>query len=100
TGRPVIYGGEGDAVAVLKENGIAITVAPEDASAISVAIRRLSADPELMRSLGAAGREFVKKHRRRSNEVRQIVEMLNGLHGDTRVAAVAIEQRRSKNRAR
>jgi colanic acid biosynthesis glycosyl transferase WcaI len=65
TGRPVVYGGEGEAVAILSQENIGLTVPPESAEGMAAAIRQLLEDPGEAARLGARGRAFVEHHRNR-----------------------------------
>jgi colanic acid biosynthesis glycosyl transferase WcaI len=65
TGRPVVYGGEGEAVRILERERIGVAVPPESADDMTVAIRGLLADPVRAADIGARGRAFVEVHRNR-----------------------------------
>ena len=60
--RPIVASVKGEARDILARSGGALVVDPEDAPAMADAVRRLKADPELRRTLGAQGGAFVREH--------------------------------------
>jgi colanic acid biosynthesis glycosyl transferase WcaI len=80
--RPVILGVDGQARVIVEEAGAGIVIAPENSLELVEAISRLAANPELGRSLGRKGREFViNRFSRRSTAERyiQVLELLPAL---------------------
>jgi glycosyltransferase involved in cell wall biosynthesis len=61
-GRPVLLAARGESAALVASAGAGIVVAPEDPQALAAALRRLHAEPELVRRLGAAGRRYADAH--------------------------------------
>lgn len=59
-GKPVIASAAGGIVDIVRDGRNGFLVPPGDADALARAIRRLTADPELATSMGAAGREDVR----------------------------------------
>lgn len=80
-GRPVVYGGIGDAVAAVERSGGGITIPPDDPVALAEGIMRLRQDPAFAQSLAEHGRAFVAEHLRQENIVSRIVERLGILAG-------------------
>ena len=81
TGRPVVYGGEGEAVTILTECSIGTAVPPESPDAMAAAIRRLLDNPAEAARLGACGRDFVAEHRDRDRLVERWGAMLRDAVG-------------------
>lgn len=79
TGRPVVYAGEGEAIAIIEQHNLALTVPPEQPQMLAEAIRSLLEKPESASELGAQGKAFVLTHRRRSRLVEQFMELLSAL---------------------
>jgi len=65
--KPTILGVEGYAAQFLREADAGICIEPENADQLAEAVENLADDPELCRSLGQAGREYVTKHHDRDN---------------------------------
>jgi len=59
---PIIYSGEGEAVALITEAKAGLTVEPENPEALAAAIREMYNLPEHGKSLGRNGREYVEKN--------------------------------------
>jgi glycosyltransferase involved in cell wall biosynthesis len=76
TGRPVIYGGEGEAAELIERHGIAVTVPPGSPDAMAAAVRELLDDPEHAEELGRRGRAFVQLERDRERLVAGWVGLL------------------------
>jgi colanic acid biosynthesis glycosyl transferase WcaI len=64
-GRPVVFGGEGEAVRILEREGIGVTVPPESADEMAAAIQGLLDDPQRAADLATRARAFVERHRNR-----------------------------------
>jgi glycosyltransferase involved in cell wall biosynthesis len=60
-GRPVVAGAVGGLLDLVVDGETGLHVPPGDVQALRAALRRLLADPELRRRLGAAGRERVRE---------------------------------------
>jgi colanic acid biosynthesis glycosyl transferase WcaI len=58
---PVIYAGDDEGSVLVEQSGCGVAVAPGDGHAMAMAVRRLAADPELARRLGAKGRAAVER---------------------------------------
>jgi glycosyltransferase involved in cell wall biosynthesis len=61
TAKPVIYAGNDEGAALVRESGAGITTAPGDGAALAAAIRRVIADPDEAEALGAAGRRWIEE---------------------------------------
>ena len=79
TARPVVHAGEGEAVAIIKENSIGVTVPPDDPDALARAISDLIASPDTAGTLACRARRFVSAHRRRSVLLRELDGLLDAL---------------------
>lgn len=77
TGRPVVYGGRGEAADLLTEHGIGLTARPGSAADLVFAIRTLLDDPTRAQSMGLRGRAFVCEHRNRQRLVGRWVGLLS-----------------------
>jgi colanic acid biosynthesis glycosyl transferase WcaI len=77
TGKPLVYAGKGLAVELLENVGCALTVASEDPEAITAAIQELLSDARLRHTLGAKGRDFVRRNYHRD-------ELMEGLARELR----------------
>ena len=62
SGRPIVASMWGEAADLVRETGCGIVVEPEDPAALAEAVRRLAADPELAREMGARGRAYAVEH--------------------------------------
>lgn len=61
-GKPVVFAGSGDIVALLRTSGGGIAVPPEDDRALAEAILRLYRDEALRREMGQAGKRWYDAH--------------------------------------
>ncbi len=61
-GRPVVAGAVGGLLDLVVDGETGLLVAPRDVTALRDALKRLLADRALRRSLGAAGRERIRRH--------------------------------------
>ena len=59
--RPIVLAVEGEAQRLLERADAGIAVEPGNAAALAAAVERLAGDPELRRTLGAAGAQFVER---------------------------------------
>ncbi|MGZ4409272.1 MAG: glycosyltransferase family 4 protein [Gaiellaceae bacterium] len=76
-GRPIVYAGEGAAVALVEATGAGITTAPGDAGAIVDAIR-VAATPDGVQK-GARGRTYVSELPSRADEMRRFARLVSEL---------------------
>lgn len=77
--RPVILAVDGQARAIVVEAGAGIVIEPESASELVQAILRLAANPELGRTLGRSGREFVIGHFSRRSTAEKYIQVLESI---------------------
>ncbi len=70
-GRPVVATAVDGTIEVVLDGKTGLTVPPGDPAALATAISRMLAAPELVRSLGRAGRQFVLEHFSRERQVQQ-----------------------------
>jgi hypothetical protein len=64
----------------LVENaGAGIAIEPEDPKALVGAINALSADPEVCRSLGQKGREYILQNFSRDRTAQTYIDVLEGM---------------------
>lgn len=77
--RPVILGVEGQARSILEEADAGLAVEPENSIALANAILHLAANPEIARSLGQNGREFIVRNFSREQSARKYIELLEEL---------------------
>jgi glycosyltransferase involved in cell wall biosynthesis len=73
---PVICSVEGEAAELVNRAGAGLCIEPENIGQLVEAIKRLRAEPELARRLGASGAQFVKTHYLRSALAEQYLEAL------------------------
>ena len=79
-GRPIVYAGEGAAVALIDETGSGIATAPGDVRAIVDAIRTAATPAGAQR--GAQGRTYVSELPTRGEEMRRFASLVAGVRGD------------------
>jgi glycosyltransferase involved in cell wall biosynthesis len=79
--RPIVASVRGEARKILERSAAALIADPEDVDAIAAAIRRLRADPDLGRRLGASGRAFVLGEYDRRELARRYLALLAQLAG-------------------
>jgi len=60
--KPIILGVEGHAVDLVQKANAGICIEPENAEQLFTAVVKLAEDPELCRSLGRSGHEYIVKH--------------------------------------
>ncbi|MGA8428474.1 MAG: glycosyltransferase family 4 protein [Candidatus Sulfotelmatobacter sp.] len=77
--RPVILGVEGQARTIVEEAGAGIAFEPENSVELAKVIRQLAANPELGRSLGRNGREFVTNRFSRRSTAERYIQVLQSL---------------------
>jgi putative colanic acid biosynthesis glycosyltransferase WcaI len=61
-GKPVIYGGAGEAARIIDEAGAGLVVPPEDPAALAAAFASLIRDPKRAQLLGACGRRYAEQN--------------------------------------
>ncbi|MBI3488965.1 MAG: glycosyltransferase family 4 protein [Acidobacteria bacterium] len=83
-GRPVIYGGIGEAAEAVRRSQGGLTVTPDDPEALAVAVRQLKADPVRAEAMGAIGRRYVAENLIRERLMNQASEAFEGLLGLSR----------------
>ncbi len=76
-GRPIVYGGEGHAAALVAEVGCGVVTPPGDAAAIVAAIEQIG--PEMRASYGQRGRAYVEALPSRADEMRRFASIVGGL---------------------
>ena len=81
--RPVVLGVEGQAQQIVEEARAGIVIEPENASSLARSINTLRSQPELGRSLGQNGREYILKYYSRARTAATYVEVLEHLLGNT-----------------
>jgi len=74
--KPIILGVEGFAAELLKRAKAGISIEPQNAGQLAQAVERLAANPNLCRSFGQAGREYVIKHHNRDILARKYLEII------------------------
>ena len=79
TGKPVVFGGAGEAAELIAEHDAGLVVPPENSRRFADAIASLVENPEKARELGGRGREFVENHRNRSLLLDQLATTLRSL---------------------
>jgi len=67
TGKPVVYGGSGEAESAVKESNGGLVVPPGDSESMAEAIKKLKNDKKYASTLGEAGRKYVLNNLRREN---------------------------------
>jgi colanic acid biosynthesis glycosyl transferase WcaI len=77
--RPVIVGVGGQARRLVENAGAGIAIEPEDPKALVGAINALSADPEVGRSLGQKGREYILQNFSRDRTAQTYIDVLEGM---------------------
>ena len=81
-GRPIVYAGEGAAVALVESTGSGLTASPGDAPAIVEAIRA-AVSPEGAR-MGSRGRSYVDSLPTRRDEMRRFAQLVAQVGGPGR----------------
>lgn len=79
TGRPVVYAGEGEVIAIIEEHHLGLTTPPGQPDAFAAAIRALLDEPERARALASRGQAYVLSTRKRSSLIEQFVILLESL---------------------
>lgn len=75
-GKPIIYGGEGEAADLVRASGAGLVVPPDDPAQLALAVQRLRADPALAARLGDNGRRHAHEHLRREGVLARVDELL------------------------
>lgn len=76
SGRPVVHAGEGEAIEILEQNGVALTVPPEDPEALAAAVKWLLTHPDEAAAMARRARAFVEGERRRETLLAQLEALL------------------------
>ena len=76
TARPVILAVEGQARQILEEAKAGLAIEPENATALAEAIGRLVENPELGKTLGQRGRDYVVRHLSREETAQKYISVL------------------------
>jgi glycosyltransferase involved in cell wall biosynthesis len=74
--KATILGVEGYAAQFLKEANAGICIEPENAEQLAEAVENLADDPQLCRSLGQAGYEYVTKHHDRDSLANEYLDTI------------------------
>ncbi|HEY4905412.1 MAG TPA: glycosyltransferase family 4 protein [Candidatus Sulfotelmatobacter sp.] len=74
--RPVILGVDGQARAIVEEAGAGMAIEPGNATQLVAAVRQLAANPELCRSLGRNGREYIINRLSRRGTAERYINIL------------------------
>jgi glycosyltransferase involved in cell wall biosynthesis len=77
--RPVVASVAGEAADILKQSGAAMVVPPGDSVAIASSVRQLAANPDVARTMGVQGRQFVIEHYSRSSLAMRYEALLEGI---------------------
>jgi colanic acid biosynthesis glycosyl transferase WcaI len=81
--RPVILGVDGQARTIVEEAGAGIVIDPENPEALTAAIRQLAVNPELGRSFGRQGRDYILHRFSRRSTAEKYIQVLESLPGLT-----------------
>ena len=79
TGKPVVFGGAGEAAELITKYEAGIVVPPENHVRLAEAIKILIESPEEACAVGARGREFVSVHRNRETLLNALSVTLSSL---------------------
>jgi glycosyltransferase involved in cell wall biosynthesis len=99
TGRPILLGVEGEALALLERAHAGVGVAPENAEQLAAAICRLRDDAALAAQLGANGRAFVRQEFRREMLAARYLELLEKVTSGMKTRSQKAEIRIQKQTA-
>lgn len=77
--RPVIVAVDGQARQIMEEAGGGVFVEPENTSALVKAIRDLAGNPELRKTMGASGRQYIVSNFSREKTARDYITVLQEL---------------------
>jgi glycosyltransferase involved in cell wall biosynthesis len=89
---PVILGVDGQAREIVENARAGIVIEPENAAALVQAIEQLASDPDLGRSLGQSGRDYIQKHHSRRHTAEKYIEVLEevlGVSNEHKIKAAA-----------
>ncbi len=78
--KPIILGVEGFAADFIKKAKAGICIEPENPKQLLDAVKKLSQNPDLCRSLGKNGREFVIKNHNRKNLAAEFLALIDYTH--------------------
>ncbi len=74
--EPVILGVEGYAAEFLREANAGMCIEPENAEQLTQAVEKLADNPQLCRSLGQSGREYVMEHHDRDSLANEYLDTI------------------------
>lgn len=74
--KPIILGVDGSASEFLRQAKAGICIEPENAEQLAKEVEALADDPQLCRSLGQAGREYVMKHHNRDSLANEYLDTI------------------------
>lgn len=86
---PIVLGVEGEAQEIVTAADAGIAIEPENAQALAAAVTRLADDPDLRRTLGQRGRDYVVSHFERQQLAAAYLRLLNRLAGAAGAATAA-----------
>jgi len=75
--RPILLGAEGQAREILEQSGAGIAVEPEKVEAYAEALLQLAQNPELRKTFGKKGREYVLAHFTRKENAKNYIHVFN-----------------------
>lgn len=78
-GKPVIYGGSGEAAEAVQNAKGGIVIQPDDPGILAEAILRLMGTPELCQSMGSQGRRFVESNLIRDRIMKQVANNIESI---------------------
>jgi glycosyltransferase involved in cell wall biosynthesis len=81
TGRPILLGTNGESRRLGIAAGCALPFAPESADELACAIHFLARSPEITKTLGASGRQYVVAHNDRADLAERYLELLTTIIG-------------------
>ena len=80
-GKPVVYGGLGEAVASVERSEGGVTIPPDDPIALAETLMRLAKDPERLREMATKGRAFAQANLRQEDIFGKTAQKLAHLVG-------------------
>jgi colanic acid biosynthesis glycosyl transferase WcaI len=89
-GRPVILGVEGQAQEIVEAARAGICIEPENPQHLAAAILQLKSDPQLSRTLGINGREFIVRNMSREQTAHDYERVLANVLGQEIAVAAAV----------
>jgi len=77
--RPVILAVEGQARDIVEEAGAGLIIPPENSAELTHAVEKLSADPQLGKTLGGKGREYIVQKFSRKQTAQKYIAVLENV---------------------